>query len=86
MRHLSALGLLLPVAAENDPQARCTVSGRLVDAVSGEPLKKAQLTLRHAPPQMRTVHPVPPKLGGAFFSARACVEIAAPRRESAPPK
>lgn len=48
MKHLRAIGLLLAVsvwAADNNPQAPCTVSGRIVNAVTGEPLKKAQLTL-----------------------------------------
>jgi hypothetical protein len=50
MRHSWAIGLFLAVAvwsADNNPQAQCTVSGRLVNAVTGEPLKKAQLTLSH---------------------------------------
>src|ERR1022692_2835124 len=48
MRHPWAIGLLLAVAvcaADNNPQAQCTMSGRVLSAVTGEPLKKAQLTL-----------------------------------------
>ena len=48
MRHPWAIGLLLAVAvcaADNNPQAQCTMSGRVFSAVTGEPLKKAQLTL-----------------------------------------
>lgn len=48
MRHLRALGLFLAMtawAADNKPQAPCSVSGRVVNAVTSEPLKKVQLTL-----------------------------------------
>jgi protocatechuate 3,4-dioxygenase beta subunit len=48
MRYLRAAGWLLAMAAcaaDHKPEAPCTVSGSVVNAVTGEPLKKAQLTL-----------------------------------------
>jgi hypothetical protein len=48
MRHIQALGLLLAItgwAADNQPQAVCSLSGSVVNAVTGEPLKKVELTL-----------------------------------------
>lgn len=49
MRRFRALGLLLAAvlwAADDKPQARCSVTGSVVNAVTGEPLKAAELTLR----------------------------------------
>jgi hypothetical protein len=50
MRHFLALGLFLAIAgwaADNKPQGQCSVGGTVVNAVTGEPLKKVQLTLRN---------------------------------------
>jgi protocatechuate 3,4-dioxygenase beta subunit len=49
MRRFWATGLLLAMAAwaaDNQPPVPCSLSGSVVNAVTGEPLKKAQLTLR----------------------------------------
>jgi hypothetical protein len=48
MRHFRALGLFLATAvwaADRLPQASCSVSGSVLNAVNSEPLKKVQLTL-----------------------------------------
>ena len=48
MRHFRALGLFLAMAAwaaDRLPQAACSISGSVLNAINSEPLKKVQLTL-----------------------------------------
>jgi hypothetical protein len=51
MSRFSALGLLLAIgacAADNKPPGQCTVTGSVLNSVTGERLKKADITLRSA--------------------------------------